>query len=37
MVERWELNGKAMGRALFEYVEDRKKWAFTESGMDFSY
>jgi len=30
-------NCKAMGRAVFEYAEDRKKWAFTESGMDFSY
>jgi hypothetical protein len=29
--------GKALGRALFEYSEDRKKWAFTESGMNFSY
>jgi hypothetical protein len=29
--------GKAMGRALFEYAEDRKKWVFTESGMNFGY
>jgi len=28
---------KAMRRALFEYAEDRKKWAFTESWMNLSY
>jgi hypothetical protein len=28
--------GKAMRRALLEYVEYREKWAFIESGMNFS-